>query len=370
MTAPADDALSAGAGSGPEPGAGASDAAPAGAVRHPFATPPGPGEAIRVAEGALWMRLPLPMALDHVNLFAFEDPEGWTLIDAGIATRRGQAEMERLLAGPLGGRPVVRVILTHFHPDHIGLAGWLRRIHGAEIVTTRTTWLYARMLVLDTHETVLPETEAFLRSAGMAPDVLAQRLAERPFNFSDVVAPLPLGFTGVGEGDRMRFGGRDWVVLLGQGHAPDQITLWSLDDPLVLGADQLLPSISPNIGVHATEPEADPLRGWLESCARFASLAEERHLVLPGHKLPYLGLPARLAQLAETHHGALHRLRRHLIRPHAAGDCFLPIFRREITGPAYGLALAEAVAHVNHLHARGEVTRRRREDGAWVFQTK
>ena len=320
----------AGAGAGPDSGPGSS----AGAVRYPFATPPGPGEAIRLAEGVLWMRLPLPMALDHVNLFAFDDPEGWTLIDAGIATRRGQAEMETLLAGPLGGRPVVRVILTHFHPDHIGLAGWLRRVHGAEIVTTRITWLYSRMLVLDTHETLLPETEALLRSAGMAPEMLAQRLSERPFNFSDVVAPLPLGFSGVGEGDRLQFGGRRWEVRLGQGHAPDQITLWSLDDPLVLGADQLLPSISPNIGVHATEPEADPLRGWLDSCARFAALAEDRNLVLPGHKLPYLGLPTRLAQLVETHHGALHRLRRHLSRSHAAGECFLPIVRREISGPA------------------------------------
>ena len=338
-------------------------------IRSPFATPPEPGAAVTLAEGVLWMRLPLPMALDHVNLYAFADPDGWTLIDAGIATRKGQAEMERLLAGPLAGRPVTRVIVTHYHPDHVGLAGWLRKVHGAEIVTTRTSWLYARMLVLDSHATVAPETEAFWRAAGMAPAVLAERLAERPFNFADVVAPLPLGFTGVGEGDRLRFGGRTWEVRLGQGHAPDQITLWSLDDPLVLGADQLLPSISPNIGVYATEPEADPLSEWLASCARFSDLADEAHFVLPGHKLPYLGLPTRMRQLAENHHNALERLRRHLVRPRAAGECFEPIFRREITGPAYGLALAEAVAHVNHLHAQGEVSRHRRDDGAWVFQT-
>lgn len=341
---------------------------PGGAIGTPFAEAPAPGEAVEIAEGALWMRLPLPMALDHVNLFAFADPEGWTLIDAGIGTNRGRVELERLLAGPLAGKPVARVIVTHYHPDHVGLAGWLRSAHGAEIVTTRTSWLYARMLVLDEQAAVVPETEAFWRGAGMAPEVLAERLAQRPFNFADVVAPLPLGFTGVKEGSRLRFGGRAWEVRLGQGHAPDQITLWSLDDGLVLGADQLLPSISPNIGVHPTEPDADPLSEWLESCARFASLARPEHFVLPGHKLPYTGLPRRMRELAATHHDALERLRRHLAEPRSAGECFVPIFRRQVAGPAYGLALSEAVAHVNHLYAQGEVSRSRRADGAWAYQ--
>ncbi|MCA8881982.1 MAG: MBL fold metallo-hydrolase [Rhodobacteraceae bacterium] len=340
------------------------------AIVTPFAEAPGPGEALEVAENALWTRLPLPMALNHVNLFAFADAEGWTLIDAGIGTARGRLEMERLLAGPLAGRPVRRVIVTHYHPDHVGLAGWLRSVHGAEIVTSRTSWLYARMLVLDEHERVTPETEAFWRASGMSPEVLATRLSERPFNFADVVAPLPLGFTSIGEGDRLSFGERTWEVRLGQGHAPDQITLWSLDDTLVLGADQLLPSITPNIGVYATEPEADPLSDWLESCARFAALSEDSHFVLPGHKLPYSGLPLRMRQLAETHHGALSRLRRHLKEPRTAGECFVPVFGREISGQAYGLALAEAVAHVNHLYALGELERERRADGAWLWQAK
>jgi hypothetical protein len=136
---------------------------------------------------------------------------------------------------------------------------------------------------------------------------------------------------------------------------------------LVLGGDQLLPSISANIGVYPTEPDADPLGEWLDSCARFQPLAHAEHLILPGHKLPFTGLPLRLRQMAENHHGALDRLRAHLVTPHTAADCFLPVFKRDITGPAHGLALVEAVAHLNHLLHRGEVCRTMGADGAWQW---
>ncbi len=334
----------------------------------PFPEAPGPGEVIAVAEGVLWARLPLPMALDHVNIYLFEDADGWTAIDTGIGTKRSKAAWTALLDGPLAGKPVVRVIVTHHHPDHVGLAGWFQTDHGAELICTRTAWLFARMLTLDEQPQVAPETEAFWRSAGMVPDILEQRLSERPFNFADVVTPLPLGFTRIAEGDVIRFGARAWDVRIGNGHAPEQATLWSRDDDLVLGADQLLPSISPNIGVYATEPEADPLSDWFDSCQRFADLAEDRHFVLPGHKLPFTGLPLRMRQLEDNHHGALARLRAHLATPQTAGDCFLPLFKREIGGSAYGLALVEAVAHLNHLLKRGELRRWRRDDGAWLWQ--
>lgn len=335
-------------------------------IRYPYADPPAEGEAIEIAPGVLWMRLPLPMALDHVNIFALDDGPGWTVIDTGFDSKRGRAIWQRLLAGPLGGKPVTRVIVTHHHPDHIGLAGWLQA-QGAALHTTRTAWLYARMLVLDEQPTPLPEQVAFWRAAGMAPDLLAQRMAERPFNFADVVAPLPLGFTRLQQGQAITMGGRRWTIRMGNGHAPEHATFWSQDDNLVLGGDQLLPSISANIGVYPTEPDADPLGEWLESCAAFQPLARDDQLVLPGHKLPFTGLPLRLHQMIENHHGALDRLRAHLSTPHTAAECFLPIFKRDITGGAYGLALVEAVAHLNHLLHRGEVCRTMNETGAWTW---
>jgi glyoxylase-like metal-dependent hydrolase (beta-lactamase superfamily II) len=344
-------------------------APPPARIITPFPDPPDPGTAIEVADGILWMRLPLPMALDHVNIYALAGDDGWTLIDTGMGTKRGQREMQRLLDGPLAGAPVARVLVTHHHPDHVGLAGWFQADHGAELIATRTSWLFARMLWLDDQDRPTPETLAFWRGAGMDPAVLAERAARRPFNYADVVAPMPLGFRRIRDGDTVTLGHRRWRVRTGNGHAPEQVTLWCEDAPIVLGADQLLPSISPNIGVYATEPDADPLAEWLASCAAFSALARDDHLVLPGHKLPFTGLPFRLKQLAENHHGALDRLRAHLATPQVAAGCYLPIFKRQITGDAYGLALVEAVAHLNHLLARGEARRWRRHDGAWVWQS-
>ncbi|WP_300012660.1 MBL fold metallo-hydrolase [uncultured Roseobacter sp.] len=339
-------------------------------LRYPWDTPPAEGDAIEVAAGVLWMRLPLPMKLDHVNVYALDDGDSWTVIDAGFASKRSKAIWEGLMAGPLGGKPIARVVVTHHHPDHIGLAGWLQADHGAELVTTRTAWLMARMLTLDEQPVPSPETLTFYRDAGMAPDIMAERASERPFNFADIVAPLPLGYTRIQQGDTIRMGGRTWDIHIGNGHAPEHATFWSRDDNLVLAGDQILPSISPNIGVYATEPMADPIADWLEACERLAGLARADHLVLGGHKLPFTGLPMRMRQLIDNHHGALKRLLEYLDTPKSAGECFAPLFKRKIGSAEYGLALVEAVAHLSHLYQDGLATRSRGADDAWVYQRK
>ena len=308
-------------------------------LRYPWEDPPEEGAAIEVAPGVLWMRLPLPMKLDHVNVYALDDGDSWTVIDTGFASRRSRSIWQALLDGPLAGRPVTRVIVTHHHPDHVGLAGWFQSEFGAELVTTRTAWLFSRMLMLDEQVVPAPETIAFYKSAGMDPEILAERASERPFNFADVVAPMPLGFTRIQQGDVVTIAGRQWDVHTGNGHAPEHATFWSRDDNLVLAGDQILPSISPNIGVYATEPMADPVADWLESCERLAGLARRDHLVLGGHKLPFTGLPVRMRQLIDNHHSALDRLLDHLTEPRTAHGCFQPLFKREIGEGEYGLSL-------------------------------
>ncbi len=339
-------------------------------MRYPWSEPPSPGEWVEVAEGVLWIRLPLPMALDHVNVYALDDGNGWTVVDTGLSSKKTRAIWQALMEGPLAGKPVHRVVVTHHHPDHVGNAGWFQSEHGAELVTSRTAWLFARMLTLDVQENWPKETLDYYRSAGMDADVLAGRMAERPFNFADAVYPMPLGFTRVKQGDVIRMGGRDWDVHMGNGHAPEHATFWSRDDNLVLTGDQILSSISSNLGVYATEPMADPVADWLESCERLQPLARPDHLVLGGHKLPFTGLPIRMRQLIDNHHGALERLLNDLDQPKTAAECFAPLFKRTIKGGEYGLALVEAVAHMNHLYHIGAVTRTRRVDGAWEYQRK
>ncbi len=337
-------------------------------INFPFATPPAEGKAIKVATGILWMRLPLPMKLDHVNIYALQDGDGWCIVDTGFHSKRGERIWQKLLDGPLQGKPVNRVLVTHHHPDHVGMAGWFQREHLAELWTTRTAWLFARMLTLDVQEVWPEETIDFYRGAGMAEDVVQRRLADRPYNFADVVYPMPLGFRRIKQGDVLEIAGRTWDVHIGNGHSPEHATLWSRDDNLVLAGDQIIPGISSNIGVYATEPEADPVADWLEACERFRSIARDDHFVLPGHKLPFTGLPERMTQLIENHHSALRRLLDHLNQPLSAGECFPPLFKRTIGEAEYGLALVESVAHLNHLYKLGQVTRARSGDGAWVYQ--
>ncbi len=339
-------------------------------IRFPFETPPAEGEAVEVADGILWARLPLPLKLDHVNVYALREDDGWTIVDTGFASNRGREIWQALIDGPLGGLPVRRVIATHHHPDHIGLAGWFQDAFGADLWTTRTAWLFARMLTLDAHEVQKAETLLHYRRGGMDADIYQKRLTERPFLFSDIVAPMPLGFRRIQEGQVIRIGGRDWDVRIGNGHAPEHATFWCRDQPLLLAGDQILSSISPNIGVYATEPEADPLAEWLEACERLATYARSDHLVLPGHKMAFTGLPARMRQLIENHHGALSRLLDFLSEPRVASDCFVTLFKRPIGEGEYGLALVEAMAHLNHLYHSGLVSRTDGPNDAWVWQKR
>jgi len=275
-------------------------------ITYPWDTPPAEGQAIEVAQGVLWMRLPLPMALDHVNVFAFDEGDSWTVVDTGFSSKRSKAIWETLLA-------------------------------------------YKR--------------------AGMSDTEYAQRSTERPFNFADCVDPMPLGYTRLVDGETITFGGRTWDIRMGHGHAPEHATFWSRDDNLIVGGDQLLPSISANLGVYPTEPEADPVQDWLVACESFQPHARPDHLVLPGHKLPFTGLPLRLRQMIDNHHGALERLIAHLKTPRTGGACFEPLFKRKIGRGEYGLALVEALAHLNHLHQTGVATRTMGDDGAWRWQT-
>ncbi len=341
-------------------------------IDHPWEHAPEPGAVTQVAPGILWARLPLPMKLDHVNVYILDDGTHWTLIDTGLDWAKSRAAWQALLAGPLAGKPVGRVILTHHHPDHIGLAGWFAE-RGAEVWATRVAWLFGRMLTLDHHHRPTPQHLEFRRRAGMPEDLLAAYAQEQPFNFSTCVAPIPLGFRAIDEGEEVAMAGRRWTVHFGHGHAPAHATFWS-GDGLVLAGDQVIAGISSNISVYPTEPEADPLGDWLESCHRLRTHARPEHLVLPGHKLPFRGLAYRLTQLIENHEHALTRIEADLGRgPLTAVETFPAIFKRPIGAGEYGLALGEAVAHMNHLLRTGRVTREPdpdsgpEPDGAWKF---
>lgn len=329
---------------------------------YPCATLPSPGKAISVAPGVLWMRLPMPIALNHINVFAIEDGEGWTLVDTGLAIEETRGLWEAILSGPLGDRPVTRMICTHMHPDHIGLAGWLCERFDTPLLMTRLEYVTARMLVSDTGKTAPKAGEAFYRAAGWNEAQIEIYRCEFG-RFGMAVSPMPDGFTRISEGDRISIGGHDWRVVVGEGHSPEHACLWRESDDVVLGGDQILPRISSNVSVWPTEPEADPLGDWLVSLERMKAVLPEGALILPSHGEPFYGVHTRLDALIRGHETSLKRLERSLKEPKRAVDVFGSLFARPVGDGVRGMATGEAIAHLNYLARQGRATRTRDAEG-------
>ncbi len=310
------------------------------------------------------------MVLDHVNIYAVDEGDSWTIIDTGLWSKKTLSIWRSIIDKYFGKKPINRIIVTHHHPDHVGLAGWFQKEFKAVLWMTRTAWLTARMLRLDYQKLPTEEIVNFWRRSGMDGKIVKERAAGKPFNFGDSVFEMPLGFRRITDSEKITLGDRSWIVRVGNGHAPEHATLWCEDEPLIIAGDQIISSISPNLGVYATEPEADPVEDWLISCKNFVPFANNDQLVLPGHKLPFIGLPHRLRQLIENHHSALSRLVDFLKEPQTAVGCFPALYNRKINENEYGLALVEAVAHLNNLYRKKMVTRDMNSDGAYVYRLK
>ena len=331
-------------------------------LTYPFSDPPGPGEAVEIAPDVRWMRLAMPIALDHINVYAMRDGDGWAVVDTGLNLPASRDEWDRLLAGPLEGRTVTQVICTHLHPDHIGLAGWLCRRFDAPLVMTRLEYVMARMLIADTGRPAPEEGADFYRAAGWD-EAQLESYRSGYGGFGKAVAELPAGYVRMREGDRLSIGGREWRVVVGEGHSPEHACLWREDDGLVLGGDQILPKISSNVSVWPTEPDADPLGDWLVSLERMKQVLPDDVLVLPSHGEPFRGVHTRLDALIRGHRTALRRLERALARPCRAVDVFAALFARPVGDGVRGMATGESLAHLNHLLRQRRVSRRRDADG-------
>lgn len=329
-------------------------------------TAPAFDEPVLLADGIYWLRVRLPFALDHVNLLLCDDGDGWSLLDTGYGDAATRALWQGLLCGLLAGRPVRRVIGTHFHPDHVGLAGFLCTATGAELVMSRTEWLTCRALALDDTDGFVVASERNYRRARLDETVI-ERQRDRRNPYRKGVSEPPAVYSRIAAGDRIELAGSLWQVLIGEGHAPEQITLFSAERNLLLAADQVLPRISPVVGVWAAEPDADPLGDFLRSLRQYVVLPEDC-LVMPAHGLPYLGLHERLAQLASHHEQRLQRTLDACREPATAADVLQRLFSRPLDAHQTGFALAETLAHLNHLLRAGRLSRWPDDDGALLYR--
>jgi glyoxylase-like metal-dependent hydrolase (beta-lactamase superfamily II) len=325
------------------------------ALEHPFAVPPAPAEVLDAAPGIRWIRMPLPFALDHVNLWLLEDGPGWTLVDTGFADDRTKGLWEALGAGALAGHRIDRILVTHFHPDHAGLASWLLARHDAPFLMPQTEWLSARMLSLAGDE-FGQELAAFFQMHGL-PDAQVRMVASRGNVYRRRSAPAPAEFVRIRDGDAVRIGGRGWTVMRGEGHAPEHACLWCPDDRILIAGDQILPHITPNVSAHASEPEADPLADFLRTLAGPLADLPDDALVLPSHGMPFRGLRTRIAQLEAHHEDRLAALAGACAEPATAFDVLPVLFRRQLDDHQLVFAMGEAIAHMRRLEAAGRAER-------------
>lgn len=337
---------------------------------------PPPGGVLEVAPGVLWLRMSLPFALDHINLWLLRDRlegrEGWTVVDCGIADDATRAQWEQVFAGHLQGLPVLRVVVTHMHPDHVGLAHWLTERwstpdHDCRLWMSATDFQTARLAVISTGGVGGDAAARFFARHGLLdPDAL-QRVRERRNHFSSLVPRLPERFRRLMHGQTLRIGGHDWHCLAGHGHSPEHIALHSPGLQVLIAGDMVLPRISTNVSVGDQEPEANPLALYLDSIERLRALPAGT-LVLPSHGRPFVGLHERIGQLQQHHRERLADTLAACARaPCSAAELLPVLFRRPLDLHQTTFAMGEAIAHLHALQAEGQLVSRAGDDGVLRF---
>lgn len=329
---------------------------------------PETGALFPVADGIGWARLPMPGSLKHINIWLLDDSDaegpGFAIVDTGIDLPASREAWEALFAGPLAGRRPTRVIVTHFHPDHIGLAGWLAERFGIALWMTRGEWLFARMLTADIRDAPPREALAYWRAAGWSEERIAENAKKGWGRFASVVSPIPASYVRMEEGDTIRIGARDWRIVVGNGHSPEHACLVDEAGGLIIAGDQVLPRITSNVSLSLSEPQGDPLGDWLASIAKLKLLPDSL-LVLPSHGEPFTGIHARLDALNAGHRDRLDALHRHLAEPRRAVDCFSVLFGRAIDDRLIDLATGEALAHLRRLEVEGRAAREVKDGVHW-----
>jgi glyoxylase-like metal-dependent hydrolase (beta-lactamase superfamily II) len=340
------------------------------ALTYPFAGPPPEGESMEVAPGVRWIRLPLPYQLDHINVWALDDGPGWAIVDTGSRTDATARVWRTLFANSRDQRPITRVFVTHLHPDHVGMAGWLTRRFGVRLWMTRLEYLMCRVLVSDSGREAPEDGTLFYHRAGWS-DAAVETYRVRFGSFGTHIHQLPDSFVRLYDGQELRIGTHTWRVIVGTGHSPEHACLYCPDLKVLIAGDQILPRISSNVSVYPIEPEANPMADWLASLDKLKRDVPDDVLVLPAHNECFRGLHARIDALQRGQAHALERLRRALVQPRRAVDVFTSLFARRVTEDdvhLLSMATGESLACLNYLVHRGEAVRTRDEHGVDWYQ--
>ncbi len=325
-------------------------------IRYLIDTPPAPGVLLQVARGVRWLRMPLPFVLDHINLWVLDDGEQVALVDCGIADERTRSLWQAVLDGPLRGRTVSRLIVTHFHPDHIGNAAWLCERLGVMMHVAQAEYLSAHATCAQAAGYTDEALRAFYGHHGLDGSGSNAVLESPGASYRRMVPAVPTRYCRIAEGDDIVLGSSTWRAIRGDGHSPEHMMLHRSSDRVLISGDMVLPRISTNVSVHSTQPESDPLGDFLRSLERYRSIDADT-LVLPSHGLPFHGLHDRIGALFAHHADRLDDLAEACRSPRSAAELMTTLFRRPLDAHQLGFAMGETVAHMNHLLRAGRVVR-------------
>lgn len=337
-------------------------------LAYPFETPPSGDELIEVAPGIHWFRLTLPFQLNHVNLYLVADDHGYVLIDTGLGNRRTLDMWGKLLAGALKPYPISRIVVTHFHPDHVGAVGWLAKELQVPVYMPTTEYLMAQITNLDPGAMEQPHHRAFYREHGLSQETV-DNVVTKGHEYLRLVSGLPHTYRRLIAGDTLKIGSRQFEVLTGGGHAPEQAMLLSRADGIFLAADQVLAQITPNVSVHATDPTGDPLGIYMRSLRELQKTVPAGALVLPGHQLPFRGMSDRIEELIAHHHMRCGEMAAAAQKASCStADFITAVFKRPLDPHQIGFAFAEILAHVNFMLRAGQLVEAGRKDGVIRYE--
>ncbi|WP_422343091.1 MBL fold metallo-hydrolase [Parasphingorhabdus sp.] len=333
------------------------------------------GEYFELMPGIGWTRTPVPGPLGHINNWVLDDVHsegpkkgepGFAIVDTGLFMPEVIESWKNLFDTGLNGKTATKVVVTHFHPDHVGCAGWLANRFKAPVHMNRTEWLLARMLTADVSADVPQEAVDEWRFAGWDEDLIKAKCEGGWGRFARAVSRLPTGHIRMDEGDNLTIGANDWRVMIGRGHTPEHACLIDDKNQVMISGDQILPRITSNISVMLSEPTADPLGEWLASIDRFRAEIDPDLLVLPAHGRPFKGAHQRLDTLALRHNEALDDLADALAQePMRVVDSFPLLFSRPIGHDVIGMATGEAMATLRHLEYTGRAVHEMKDGTAW-----
>jgi glyoxylase-like metal-dependent hydrolase (beta-lactamase superfamily II) len=334
-------------------------------IYYPFPQPPQPAQTLEVVAGVYWLRMPLPFALNHINLWLLRDGDGWTLVDTGYGIETTHQLWERILETAEVQGPVRRVVVTHYHPDHVGCAGWLVERCKCPLWMTEAEFMNAHAARHSFGGWSREQAIRLFTAHGLdAPRLKAQET--RAHSYARGVPSMPEEFRRIKNGDTLSIDGHSWRVIVGYGHAPEHATLYCADLGLLISGDQVLPRITTNVGVWGNQPDGDPLGLFLNSFEAFRGLPADT-LVLPSHDSVFRGLHARLAMLDEHHAARLSEVESACESPRCATELVPLLFRRSLDDHQLMFAMGETIAHLNHLMYGGRVQRELGSDGIYRF---